>query len=137
MVKNARLSISFQNRNVLILVDNASCHYDLNSILPTSNSNNNSYKKETELAKTSVSRIKKTGILLSINYEEIQYATSSYNTFSKQENNNIELLVANLNLSVLPQVYKYLELNNLYIPTVEELSDTKIVKLVIAEQQHK
>ncbi|CAG8708333.1 14156_t:CDS:1, partial [Cetraspora pellucida] len=32
---------------------------------------------------------------------------------------------------------KYLELNNLYISTVEELSNTEIVKLVIAEQQHK
>ncbi|CAG8656529.1 8554_t:CDS:1, partial [Cetraspora pellucida] len=34
-------------------------------------------------------------------------------------------------------VNKYLELNNLYIPTVEELSNTKIVELVIAEQQYK
>ncbi|CAG8738938.1 10981_t:CDS:1, partial [Cetraspora pellucida] len=41
----------------LILVDNASCNYNSNSILPTSNSNNNSYKEETELAETSVFRI--------------------------------------------------------------------------------
>ncbi|CAG8733252.1 5696_t:CDS:1, partial [Cetraspora pellucida] len=34
-------------------------------------------------------------------------------------------------------VNKYLELNNLYIPTVEKLSNTKIVKLVIMKQQHK
>ncbi|CAG8795329.1 22293_t:CDS:1, partial [Cetraspora pellucida] len=52
-------------------------------------------------------------------------------------NNNIKLSVADLDSSVLPQINKFLELNNLYIPTVEELSDTKIVKLVIAEQQHK
>lgn len=80
---------------------------------------------------------KKTGILPSINYEEIQHATSSYDTFIKQENDNIELSVADLDSSVLPQVNKYLELNNLHIPTVEELSDTEIVELVIAEQQHK
>ncbi|CAG8650870.1 11623_t:CDS:2, partial [Scutellospora calospora] len=47
---------------------------------------------------------KKTGILSSINYEEIQDATSSYDTFIKQENDNIELSVADLDSSVLPQV---------------------------------
>ncbi|CAG8626404.1 13184_t:CDS:2, partial [Cetraspora pellucida] len=62
---------------------------------------------------------------------------NSYDTFIKQENDNIELSVADLDLSVLPQVNKYLELNNLYIATVEELSDTEIVELVIVEQQHK
>ncbi|CAG8648527.1 24033_t:CDS:2 [Cetraspora pellucida] len=39
--------------NVLILVDNASCHYDPNSILLTFNFNNDSYKEGTELAETS------------------------------------------------------------------------------------
>ncbi|CAG8497982.1 12690_t:CDS:2 [Cetraspora pellucida] len=62
---------------------------------------------------------------------------NSYDTFIKQENDIIELSVANLNSSVLFQINKYLELNNLYIPTVKELSNTKIIKLVIAEQQHK
>ncbi|CAG8588385.1 21201_t:CDS:1, partial [Cetraspora pellucida] len=54
-----------------------------------------------------------------------------------KKNDNIELSVADLNSSVLPQVNKYLELNNLYISIVKELSNTKIVKLVIAEQQYK
>ncbi|CAG8646974.1 1297_t:CDS:2, partial [Cetraspora pellucida] len=60
----------------------------------------------------------------------IQHATSSYDTFIKQENDNIELSVADLDSSVLLQVNKYLELNNLYIPTVEELSDTDIVERI-------
>ncbi|CAG8812445.1 19244_t:CDS:1, partial [Cetraspora pellucida] len=67
----------------------------------------------------------------------IQHTTTSYNTFIKQENDNIELLVADLNSLVLSQINKYLELNNLYISTMKELSNTKIVKLVIAEQQYK
>ncbi|CAG8588372.1 21200_t:CDS:2 [Cetraspora pellucida] len=43
--------------NVLILVNNTSCYYNSNSILPTSNSNNDSYEEGTELAKISVPRI--------------------------------------------------------------------------------
>ncbi|CAG8798796.1 12186_t:CDS:1, partial [Racocetra fulgida] len=47
-----------QNRYILLLVDNASSHYDLNSILPPSDSNFNS-KEETELIRaTSTSKTK-------------------------------------------------------------------------------
>ncbi|CAG8652468.1 22529_t:CDS:2 [Cetraspora pellucida] len=127
--------------NILILVDNASCYYNPNSILPTFNSTNNSYKEGTELAKTFVSRISNIRLSTLQNNQsqayKLQYATSSYNTFIKQKNIIIKLSVANLDSSVLLQVNKYFELNNSYIFTIEELSNTEIVELVIVEQQHK
>ncbi|CAG8545901.1 15498_t:CDS:2 [Cetraspora pellucida] len=66
-----------------------------------------------------------------------QYARSSYDTFIKQEEDNIESSFAELDLTVQPHVNKYLELNNTRISTEEVLDDTEIVELVLAEQQQK
>ncbi|CAG8751107.1 9557_t:CDS:2, partial [Cetraspora pellucida] len=46
-----------------------------------------------------------------------------------QEEDNIEASVTKLDQTALPQVNKYLQLNNAQISTEEELNDTEIVKL--------
>ncbi|CAG8796370.1 7877_t:CDS:1, partial [Cetraspora pellucida] len=79
----------------------------------------------------------KTGILPSVNNDEIQHANISYDILIKQEEDNIKASVTKLDQTALPQVNKYLQLNNAQIFTEEELNNTEIVKLVLIEQQQK
>ncbi|CAG8680454.1 6975_t:CDS:2, partial [Racocetra fulgida] len=186
--------------------DNASSHYDPNSILPPSDSNFNS-EEETELIRaTSTSKTKSkkvsnlqqnksqarndcgrpytipdltnfqltniklyffppntTAHLQPIDAEVIKCFKSKYkhkyiqhlltqfeqdedikdsfyNTFIKQEEDNIKSSVAELDLTIIPQVNKYLELNNSQIATEEQQkeqdsddSDEEPLKIPVSE----
>ncbi|CAG8715371.1 15702_t:CDS:2 [Cetraspora pellucida] len=74
---------------------------------------------------------------MSVDVDNILHANISYDILIKQEEDNIEALVTKLDQTALPQVNKYLQLNNTQISTEEELNDTEIVELVLTEQQQK
>ncbi|CAG8819639.1 3567_t:CDS:1, partial [Gigaspora rosea] len=80
----------------------------------------------------------KTGILLSVSYEEIELVACTQDAVLEQQGQDISTLVVDLtfqdpDLKIEDQLNTYLDLNNLYIVTEENLDDSEIIEVVLNE----
>ncbi|CAG8501506.1 18667_t:CDS:2 [Dentiscutata erythropus] len=81
----------------------------------------------------------RTGILLLVFYEKIKVATDNQDTLLEQQEQDIDSLVINLisqdiDLDVESQLNIYLNLNSSHIITEKKLEDSKIIEIVLDEE---
>ncbi|CAG8540426.1 18163_t:CDS:2 [Dentiscutata erythropus] len=85
---------------------------------------------------------RKTGILSSFSYEEIEAATYNQNMLLEQQEENIDNLVIDLtshnpDLEIKSQLNTYLDLNDSHIITEKKLEDSKIIEIVLDEENQR
>ncbi|CAG8501241.1 13300_t:CDS:2, partial [Cetraspora pellucida] len=79
---------------------------------------------------------RKTGILSSVSYEEIEVAIKSQDMLLEQQEEDVNDLVIDLTSQdpeIKSQLNTYLDLSNLHIITEEKLEDSEIIEIVIDE----
>ncbi|CAG8700848.1 14730_t:CDS:2, partial [Dentiscutata erythropus] len=85
---------------------------------------------------------RKTGILSSISREEIEVATYNHDMSLEQQEDDVGNLVIDLTSQdpdpeIESQLNTYLDLNDLHIITKEKLEDSKIIKIVLDEENQR